>query len=381
MFVFFGLFHFWSAYEIMKRSGAPAGASSSEPLTKSTRQELRAELVATTAGPKSAIASVLKTLQRRGLLNDSELGCRDEARQLTNASHAHANATTPYGTVVQTMPLEMEGGGSFIWDFIHPLAFLWYLTCKCAQFGDLMAAAISSAAGGNLSLLLYGDDLTPGNPLRHDTGRKVFAFYYAFLEWPVWMLHRRDAWMCFGNLRVSIIEKLKGGVSAVFAKIAQVMFTTVPTNLANGFFIVVKGAEIMMRAIFKGIIADEKGLKEAWDIKGQAGIKPCISCQNIFNFIHKQGGDDGYRKGLDNVSRESWIPHTNESLIAMHDQLALLPKSQREPGETQRGVNYNPVGLIGQPELRAIIAPESQYFRDWQRTCCSEPSSCWLLRW
>ena len=129
----------------------------------------------------------------------------------------------------------MVGGKTFVWEFIHPLAYLWHLTCKCAQFGELMVAAISSVVGGILSLLLYGDELTPGNPLRHDSGRKVFAFYYAFLEWPVWMLHRRDAWMCFGSLRMTIVEKVVGGVSAIFSKIVQVVFTAIPTNLAAGF--------------------------------------------------------------------------------------------------------------------------------------------------
>ena len=348
-----------------------AGPSNQQPLSKSARQDVRAELVARASGTKACIARVLQTLQQRGLLNDDHLGCDDEARKLTKAAHGHADTNTPYGRVVQNMAIQLVNGQTFGWEFIHPLAFLWYMTSKSARLGELMAAAISSAAGGILSLLLYGDEFTPGNPLRPDGGRKIFAFYYAFLEWPVWMLHHRDAWFCFGSLRVNVIEKAVGGTAAIFSKIVQTMFTTTPANFTDGCFIVVKGAEIMMRAMFKGIIADEKGLKEAWDIKGQAGTKPCISCQNIFNFIHKRNGDAGYKLGLNNVSRESWIPHTNESLIELHDQVACLPRSQREQGETDRGLNYNPIGLIGQPELRAIIAPESQYFRDWQHTYCS----------
>ena len=43
----------------------------------------------------------------------------------------------------------------------------------------------------------------------------------------------------------------------------------------------------------------------------------------------------------------------------------------REKGETVRGLNYKPLGLIGHAELREIIFSDSQYFRDWQHTYCS----------
>ena len=279
--------------------------STAEPMNKTARRSLRAELVATAAGPKQCVATVLQILQKKGLLNDPELGGPHERRELTNASQAHAKAETPYGRVVQTIALDMVDGSSFAWEIIHPFAFLYYLTSKCPRFAELMATSIQGAIAKTLTLLLYGDDMTPGNPLRVDQGRKLFAFYYGFLEWPAWMLHRQDTWLCFGALRVQLIERVLGGVSAVFAAIIRLMFVTGPANFTSGFFIVYKGAHNMCRACFKGIIADEKGLKEAFDIRGQAGTKPCISCQNMFNFIHKDEGreEDDYKLGLDNVIR------------------------------------------------------------------------------
>ena len=83
---------------------------SSEPPTKRSRQELRAELVAVSSGPKSAIARVLQTLHKKGMLVDDELGKHDELRQLSAASHVHADARTPYGLVCQSIPLDMNDG-------------------------------------------------------------------------------------------------------------------------------------------------------------------------------------------------------------------------------------------------------------------------------
>ena len=97
-------------------------------------------------------------------------------------------------------------------------------------------------------------------------------------------------------------------------------------------------------------------------------MKPCISCQNIFNFIHKRGCDRGYKKGIDNVDRGSWILHNDESILALSDQLSLMTPTERGKGQTDMGINYNQKGLIGNPELRGIIKPVTQYIRDPQHT-------------
>ena len=347
---------------------------------KRKRQDLRCELVAVASGPKTSIAKVLQTLQKNGLLQDDELGCDDELRRLTVAGNLHADAWTPYGAVVQDISLEMNDGSAFRWQIIHPLAYIWYVCLKCSQFADMMVTALANAQDRILSLLLYGDELVPGNPLRHDSGRQVFAFYFAFLEWPVWILHKSDAWILFGALRTNIIKQGKGGVSAVFAMLIRIMFVAGPANFTTGFLLPYNGSEKLVRASLKGIIADEKGLKEAFDVKGASGSKPCINCQNIFNFIHKgRRRATAYQIGLDSINTQDWIRHTDESVFELHHRLSYINVSGRERGrqrrmndfQTKSGVNYNPLGLIGDPALQTIIKPTSQYIRDWQHTYCS----------
>ena len=151
--------------------------------------------------------------------------------------------------------------------------------------------------------------------MRIDGGRKVCAFYDAFLEWPLWMLHKSDAWLCFGALRTNIIYDVKGGICAVFALAMRNMFMSGAANFTTGFVIdapMIRCSDArngnrcsdasngnrcsdarngnrcskVIKASLKGIISDEKGLKEAFDIKGAGGKKPCISCQNILSLIH-----------------------------------------------------------------------------------------------
>ena len=78
-------------------------------------------------------------------------------------------------------------------------------------------------------------------------------------------------------------------MAALVAQVMRVFFVDGVSNFTKGFQIhKPDGGFQMLRATFKGWLADEKALKEFNDIKGQAGTKPCISCQNVFNFIHKK---------------------------------------------------------------------------------------------
>ena len=155
------------------------------------RLKLRAELIAASGATKSGVAAVLQTLQDQGLLKDDKLGGPRERQNLTKAAAHHARADTPYGKVVQSLAIPMKSGPTLAWEFINPFAFIWYLSTICIQFSDMMANA-ARAAGHKLRFLLYGDELTPGNPLRVDGGRQAFCFYYSFLDWPPWILHRKD---------------------------------------------------------------------------------------------------------------------------------------------------------------------------------------------
>ena len=102
------------------------------------------------------------------------------------------------------------------------------------------------------------------------------------------------------------------------------------------------------------IIADEKGLKEAFDIKEASGKKPCINCQNIFNFIHKRGDRaSDYQIGVNSTDTRAWIRHTDESIRELHQRLVDIKASgvrgwntQLKKLETEGGVNYNVRALL-----------------------------------
>ena len=130
----------------MKR-GPPAN----DEIDDSTRMLLRSELLATARGSKANVARILQTLNRKGMLRDSGLGSADERRQLQRAAEMHGRARTPYGTVVQT--LDVPGIGR--WEFVHPIAFMHYMSTVSEPFAKMVSDAIDKAPLFQCSLVFF----------------------------------------------------------------------------------------------------------------------------------------------------------------------------------------------------------------------------------
>ena len=77
---------------------------------------------------------------------------------------------TPYGTVLQHMDLTVTVDGRptpYRWPYLDPFATLW-LACKlCIAFAVMCRDAVRDGPG---SVIIYADEVTPGNVLRPDSG-------------------------------------------------------------------------------------------------------------------------------------------------------------------------------------------------------------------
>ena len=142
---------------------------------------------------KQGVTNTLITLQRHGKLDIAEGASSNRAirGELANAQQHHAHATTPYGRVVQRLSCPMPEYPN--WEIIHPLALLHYLSGLSAAFGDVMEAAVSQYH--TLNLVLYMDEVCPGNPHRPEkvelsnvfTGRSLngpSTFFSGWLRGP-----------------------------------------------------------------------------------------------------------------------------------------------------------------------------------------------------
>ena len=180
---------------IQPLAGASEMASSSADKYLNLDPEVGQSLLANSRS-KAAAARTLHLLARKGLLKDAPDHC-DEAsikRQLSKISADLGKVRTPYGPLIQSMPIGAPGLKH--WEYISPCAILWYLCSLSQAFTSIMRSS-SVSTGSPLRLIIFADSMTPGNPYRKDKGRSSTCIYWSFADWPAWLIARSFAWPVF----------------------------------------------------------------------------------------------------------------------------------------------------------------------------------------
>ena len=183
--------------------------------------------------------------------------------------------STPYGTVVASMALPIAELPE--WKYCNPLALLHYLCTISVQFAQMMQSC--STVGVPLKLIIYIDEICPGNPLRMDKARTLQAIYWAFADWPQWFLQRTAAWPCFGTIRSTLVDKLPGKVSQLMKIVLDTFFAATGPSFARGVAIQCQTSTTIITATFSGFLADEKAHNQITGSKGAAGTT--LLCKHI----------------------------------------------------------------------------------------------------
>ena len=175
-----------------KRSRPP---SSADHDTTDKRRKILAALSAVRGQTKSALARSLQLLHDRGCLADA-LVCTPTLGQYRRGiqsavEHAGLNSRTPYGNLIQEMQLPSKRLP--MWHYISPFALMAYLCFINPFFFDLIQSTVTSATRP-LRIILYIDEVNPGNSLRPDKSRLSQAIYWTFAELPAWFPRRKDSW-------------------------------------------------------------------------------------------------------------------------------------------------------------------------------------------
>jgi hypothetical protein len=150
------------------------------------------------------------------------------------------------------------------------MALISYLCRISAAFASVVFDTI--VPGVPLTLVIYLDEICPGNPLRPDKARTLQAVYWTIVEFPQHVLQRTACWMTFGTLRTSIVNKLPGGISSVAGRILKTFFPEDGDSFSQGITLHHGDKCRIVRVDFGGFLADDKALNEIADSKGASGI-------------------------------------------------------------------------------------------------------------
>lgn len=332
---------------------------------------------------KACVLKTLTVLNAEGVLaagvvaDDASLTKQRGRHCIRQSAKKAANIETPYGRVVQQLHIDTDE--LKYWDYVHPLALLYCLTERSSALGDIMTQCIGDGTKP-LSVVIYLDEITPGDPCRMDTTRKIWGIYWLFLDWPQHMIHNVDSWLLLGAIRCDVVNSLDGGMSEFMPMLLRIMFPESGEGMHTGAHIVCRSSDgtkctRIFRGNFAGFIADDDAHKQVWGFKGASGRKPCFGCKNLLMDmigVH----DDPDCIGIDCPDAHRFQYHTDATIFAMADKLiesvGVLSPTPFKTLETNLGISYIPRGILYDPYMRTLVRPTLAMIRDWMHVFCSD---------
>jgi len=270
-------------------------------------------------------------------------------------------------TMVAEIKLDLTDGTDYKWLVASPQE----LVRRLLETSDCLKRAFArgkTSVENPWNIVLYFDEVTPGNIAAPTNYRKVMAFYFTFKEFGCLRIRYQAFWFQFAVLRTSIIQKVNGGLPAVVKQVLRLFFNEDNGWNSVGACVDAGTGPFMLFANLSNILGDEAALVACFDSKGPSGSKNCVLCVNCLKrgtFDHElEGFVDGTCTDLN-----KFIVHTTESVWQTVDDLQRL-KATSAPGnfklmEQSYGWKWNPQGLLMDSYLRRIVRPIECYTQDW----------------
>lgn len=339
---------------------------------RAKRLKITAACLATSKCTKAALTNILQTLHDEGVL-DNGLGVgtthtiRKEIRQ---AQEQHGFSDTPYGKVVQSMDLPFNALRK--WDYCHPWALLYHLSRICESFSDLMWTLRDKST---LNIILYIDEVVPGNVLRHDKGRTLQAIYWAVVDWPECVLSRHESWPMFAVVQSELCSQIDGGILTLLPLVMKVFW---PDGDVSVKTVLHRDVPFALPYRFVGWIGDLDAHSKAISSSKTIGAtKPCITCENVIKWLDLDArpNDTTLLRDISCCEPSEFIMNSDQCLFQKADRLQAAHRrrdANTDALATELGINYVPTSMLFDPSMRGLYKPVTHTIRDWMHMLVSE---------
>lgn len=315
----------------------------------------------------SALAAVLDEVARSGI---PDLRSRYHCQE---ATALELLGDTPYGPLLTSVKVARIVGGDADVLVINPFAML-HKAALSVGFDTLLRKAFARTPctpEQPWNLIVYSDEVVPGNQMSYENLRKLWVVYWSFLEFGMAILSREDAWFCMLAQRSTDVAKLCAGMSQVFGCLIKLFFGGVHDLSSSGVLLTgPSGNTVRIFAKLGMILQDGAAHKSVWHCKGDAGTKFCMLCLNLYSKKSEIVDENG-----ENLLTCTLV-HEDELHFASDDDIRgavrrLAAKSIAAPHkEFQRwqqaiGFRHEPHNLMLDESLRDIVLPATQFCHDW----------------
>lgn len=259
------------------------------------------------------------------------------------------------------LTLPLQDGSDFVWPVLASDKMLNLFATRSPAYKRLLEKSLSNSNDNTLNLILYHDEITPGNVLRTDNPRKCSAFYVGFLEFRL-SLRSEFAWLTIAVLRSSIAHQVKGGMSCVVRTLLRSLLVG-ERSLPTGCIVRLSDPRLLFGRMGM-LLADNDALKGSLDNKGASGLRPCFGCRNCVSKC--SDFNDRYLVDITEANFNRFEACTDLDIWTVIDHLAaqssVLNKGRFETLQKAAGFNHNSLGWLSDLQLREYAPPSCAIF-------------------
>jgi hypothetical protein len=316
----------------------------------------------------SALGAILAAVATHGL---PDLHTRDDLRQ---ARDLQAAAVTPYGPILQTVEVQSKDDTPKQLTIAHPFALLWTAVSECLPFMELFKEQLRqkpSTPEEPWRIILYSDEVTPGNVMSPNNKRKFHAIYWSFLELGAHALSREECWFCTATAYSTFINDLHAGLSQAFAAVIKVFFDSSGFDFSlGGINLPFSGGDIRLFAKLGVVIQDGGAHKSVWSSRGDAASKFCLLCKNLFTKSSRMVDEDGrHMLVCDALTLDSLVPATDADLRRnarfLEKQASCMSADDFTALQQSLGMTHHKKAILLDRSLDNILKPTEVYLHDW----------------
>lgn len=318
----------------------------------------------------AGMAAILQEIENHGA---PELIQRKHVREARDKRIAAHQAYGPLITEVQVV-LESEETKNIhavnLLSLLQALygqsgSFTWLLKKTCQKTG--------CTPDSPLHMLYYNDEVVCGNPLAHDTTRKLQLVYISFAEFGGHVLSKEESWLVLFCMRSSEVQNIKAGMSQVTASLLKHIFHNRLCDIQNGGLLLKDkdGQHLRMFCKLGFMIQDGLAQKQIFALKGDSGTRYCLFCSNLITSRSKISGEE------DLLTCNCWdmsqIVLANDvelkgTLQRLQAKATSVSKADFKLWEQAVGFNYSEHALPWDPTLAEEIIPLQHFVHDYMHT-------------
>lgn len=221
------------------------------------------------------------------------------------------------------------------------------------------------------NVILYSDEVTPGNVLAPINNRRFHIIYWTFMELGANALSREESWFPLLIEFSSTVNQLHAGLSQVFKECIKQFFQPGGLNMSTSGLLIEfpDGVDVRIWAVLGGILQDGGAHKYVWHIRGDGASKLCMLCRNLFTEASNVVESDGTRLLRCNCIRlEELIPMTGVDLRTnarfLAGQVGEMRVEDFRELQQSIGLTHHPHALLLDRELDTIFDPCEVYQHD-----------------